>query len=153
MWGSGFLIRSGGVIGNLLSIEGRAIRRAHQANGLGMLSLKKLIAEEDYVAMASVTRNPAIIKLMRKAFYTVLPDLTDADPLHPMQDKVVRHLVNVYGRHVGADPRDLPFVHGRYKGGLYGYADPGKGLEGLPQIAGSPESGIVMIAMDEAKLI
>lgn len=143
----------GASIGDLLSIEGRAIRRAHQAKGLGGLSLKKLLAEEQFDAVASVTRNPAIVRLMRKGFLTVLPDLSDPDPLHHMRDPVVRHLVQTYGRHIGADEASLPFVHGRYKGGLYGYADPGEQMNVLSEIANSPESGVIVIAMDEAKLL
>lgn len=143
---------SGGSIGNLLSIEGRAIRREHQALGLGALSLRKLIQEEEFDAVASVTRNPAVLRLMRKHFYTVSPDLSDPDPLHYMNDSVVSHVVDVYGKHIGADPQDLPFVHGRYTGGLYGYTDPGRGMDVLPQIADNPESGVIMVAMDEARL-
>ena len=103
--------------------------------------------------MASVTRNPAVLRLMRKHFFTVSPDLNDPDPLYHMQDRLIAHLVEVYGRHVGADPKDLPFVHSRYTGGLYGYADPGRDMDKLPQIASNPESGVVMIAMDQAKLL
>ena len=136
----------------MLSIEGRAIRREYQGLGLGALSVRKLIQEEDFDAAASVTRNPAVLRLMRKHFYTVSPDLSDPDPLYYMDNLVIGHVVDVYGKHVGADPQDLPFVHGRYTGGLYGYADPGRGMEALPQIADNPESGIIMVAMNEARL-
>lgn len=143
----------GGSIGNALSIEGRAIRRDYQALGLGSLSLRELTLEEKFDAVVSVTRNPAVLRLMRRHFYTVSPDLTDPDPLHYMGDPMVSHVVDMYGEHIGADPRDLPFVHGRYTGGLYGYADPGRAMGALPQIADKPESGIIMVAMDEARLL
>lgn len=120
---------------------------------MGGLSLKKLLAEEQFDAVASVTRNPAIVRLMGKGFFTVLPDLNDPDPLHHMRDPLIRHLVQAYGAHIGADEASLPFVHGRYKGGLYGYTDPGEGMNALPEIANNPESGVIVIAMDEAKLL
>lgn len=99
--------------------------------------------------MASVTRNPAVLRLMAKFFRIVSPDLDDPDPFHHLKDdKLVQHLTKVYGRHVGADPAHLPMVVGRYTGGLYGGADPGKNIKQLPAIARHPENGMVMIALD-----
>lgn len=86
---------------------------------------------------------------MKKGFYTVLPDLDDPAPMHNMSDPLVRHLVNVYGKHIGANSRELPFVHGRYGEGLYGGGDPGRGMHTIPEIANSPGTGVVMIALDK----
>jgi hypothetical protein len=102
----------------------------------------------DIEAAASVTRNPAIPKLMTSGFYTVSPDLEHHDPLHHFKNNPrMRELTEVYAEHIGAPATDLPFAFGRYEGGLYGYADPGQAMS-IPEIADDPENGIIMIATD-----
>jgi len=140
--------QSGAVIGDLLSIEGRAIRQAYQGNGVGKLALVDLVDTYDIQAAASVTRNPAIPRLMRTAFSIVSPDPANADPLHAYHNNSqVRAFTEVYAEHIGADTATLPIVPGRYEGGLYGYADPGLAM-GIPEIESSNESGVVMVAVN-----
>jgi hypothetical protein len=131
----------------LLSIEGRAIRREHQGQGLGTLALHDILEATGAPMAASVTRNPAVPKLMTRAFHTVLPDLTAPDALHTMQRADVQEATELYASHVGADPADAPFVFGRYTGGLYGGTDPGAHMP-LTEITSDPENGIIMIATD-----
>jgi hypothetical protein len=142
----------GADIGDLVSIEGRAIQRVHQGTGLGTLALHQLLdAHPDIAAAASVTRNPAIPRLMTRGFNVVSPDLGHENPLHHYKNnRLLRHLTEVYGAHVGADPATLPLVPNRYTGGLYGYADPGQHM-GIPQLAESPEHGIIMIATERKR--
>lgn len=143
-----YTILFGGLIGDLLSIEGRAIKREFQGNGVGKLALHDMIDTYDVHAAASVTRNPAIPRLMANGFHTVSPDLTYHDPLHHFkQNDRIRELTEVYAEHLGANPDGLPFALGRYKGGLYGYTDPGNAM-GIPEITDDPENGIIMIATD-----
>jgi hypothetical protein len=85
---------------------------------------------------------------MQRAFHTVLPDLRAADPLHPLQRTKVRETMEDYAAHIGAHPDNLPFVPGRYTGGLYGGKDPGAAMHALPEISANPESAIIMIATD-----
>jgi hypothetical protein len=85
---------------------------------------------------------------MTKGFHIVSPDLATPDPLHLAHEHaLVRHLTEVYGAHIGADPAQLPFALGRYEGGLYGYADPGQAMTNIPEIADNPENGIIMVAV------
>ncbi|HSX34143.1 MAG TPA: hypothetical protein VLF62_00685 [Candidatus Saccharimonadales bacterium] len=138
-----------GHIGDLLSIEGRAIKREYQGRGLGKTALQQILATEQFDAAASVTRNPAVLKVMQSGFCTVSPDLRAADPLHYMRDPLLRELASVYSAHIGSDPKDAPFVPGRYTGGLYGGEDPGRGMAALPQLAANPENGVMMLAADK----
>lgn len=132
----------------MLSIEGRAIRKDFQGKGLGTLALSDILRLTGAQAAASVTRNPAVLALMRKAFHIVSPDLTADDPLHRVTShKLVRHLTEVYARHVSADVRDIPFVYGRYGNGLYGTTDPGRAMRALPDIANTPGNGVIMVAV------
>ena len=102
----------------------------------------------DIESAASVTRNPAIPRLMANGFYTVSPNMDSPDPLGVYkQNERVRRLTEMYAQHVDARVDDLPFVFGRYEGGLYGYEDPGRQI-GIPELADDPESGIIMIATD-----
>lgn len=102
----------------------------------------------DIESAASVTRNPAIPRLMASGFHTVSPDLDSDDPLHHYgRNEKVRALTETYAEHIGASPADLPLVVGRYEGGLYGYDDPGRHI-GIPELAADPESGIIMVATD-----
>jgi hypothetical protein len=143
----------GAVIGNVLSIEGRAIRSEYQHQGLGTLALYDILDSEDVQAAASVTRNPAVPRLMANGFYTVSPDLNAPQPLHHMmRDARVQHVTEVYARHVGVDPADAPFAFGRYAGGLYGSTDPGRCMP-IPEIAGNPENGIIMVALDRMRAV
>lgn len=142
------MITFGGRIGDLLSIEGRAIKREYQGNGIGTVALYDLLDTHDFQAAASVTRNPAIPRLMANGFYTVSPDPEHHDPLHHFKrNDRVKELTEAYAEHIGAKHEDLPFALGRYEGGLYGYADPGHDM-GIPEIADNPENGIIMIATD-----
>ncbi len=85
---------------------------------------------------------------MRSAFRVVSPDLGADDPLHYFKDRgLVRHLCDVYARHVGANPEDVPFIYGRYGNGLYGRDDPGEKMTGLPEIVNQPGNGIIMVAI------
>lgn len=100
----------------------------------------------DVQAVASVTRNPAVPRLMGKAFHVVSPDLSAADPLHHYKESaLVRHISEVYAKYVGGDPEVAPFVYDRYGNGLYGHEDPGR-LMALPEIANHPGNGIIMVA-------
>jgi hypothetical protein len=134
----------------VLSIEGRAIRPEFQGQGLGSLALHEILqTEKDITAAASVTRNPAVPRLMHKAFYTVSPDLQAEDPLHLVRnDGVLREISEDYSEYVGADPAETPLVRGRYEGGLYGGDDPGRGMRGLPEVSEHPANGVIMVAMD-----
>lgn len=143
------MIFCGGRIGNVLSIEGRAIRKDFQGRGFGTQALRDIVQTENVQAAASVTRNPAVPFLMHKVFRVVSPDLSAAEPLHYFDNvSEVRDLTEVYARHVAADPAELPFVRGRYGEGLYGFDDPGRDMLGLPGIAENPGDGIIMVALD-----
>lgn len=134
----------------MLSVEGRAISPAYQGNGLGTLALHDTLQQYDDVrAAASITRNPAIPRLMAKAFHTVSPDLNHPNPLRPfVHDDRIRTLTEMYARHTDTATETLPFAVDRYQGGLYGGVDPGQNMIDIPEIAGYPENGIVMIAID-----
>ena len=97
---------------------------------------------------ASSTRNPAIPRLMAYAFHTVLPDMQAPDPLRHLVRPDVFEVAEDYAVHIGADPAEVPFVLGRYIGGLYGGPDPGLGMRNLLEISTNPENGIIMIATD-----
>ena len=122
--------------GQLLSIEGRAIRSDFQGRGLGSAALRELLlTEPDVVAAASCTRNPAIPRLMSRYFGKVSPDISHANPLHYYEtDEFVRYFTEQYGNHVNVLPQDAPFAYGRYVGGLYGHDDPGANFLGVPQL-------------------
>ncbi len=118
------------------------------------MALHDIVESDRIEAAASVTRNPAVPRLMASSFYTVSPDLQAADPLHHFKDDgLVRHLTEVYATHVEADPSTLPFVPGRYGDGLYGGDDPGRRLTMLPEIAEHPGNGIIMVAIDRIRRI
>lgn len=152
LWGLPCTTPLGGGIGDLLSIEGRAIRREYQGNGIGTLALYDLLDTHDVESAASVTRNPAIPRLMTNGFYTVSPDLDNPDPLRHFKSNIrVRELTEVYAEHIGSEPAALPFAISRYEGGLYGYTDPGEQM-GIPQISDYPENGIIMVATDRRAL-
>ena len=137
------------IIGGLLSIEGRAIRPEYQGKGLGTLALSGILKVTNVPAAASVTRNPAVLRLMTTGFQIVSPDMGAGDPLHYFRnDERVQEATEVYGRHVVADPQSLPFVYDRYTGGLYGESDPGQNLTALPQVANNPENGVIMAAVE-----
>lgn len=112
------------------------------------MALRQMVATYHFDAAASVTRNPAIPRVMRECFHGVMPDLTAEDPLRHMRDPLFGHLATIYARHIGSDPHDAPFVPGRYTGGLYGADDPGQGMARLPGMAENPENGIMMLAAD-----
>jgi hypothetical protein len=142
------LIRYGVVIGDLLSIEGRAIKQAYQGNGIGRLALIDLIGAYDIQAAASVTRNPAIPRLMLNGFKVVSPNPTQPNPLHAYRhNDRVRAFTEVYAEHINAETASLPIVPGRYEGGLYGYTDPGRNM-GIPEIEADKENGVIMVAID-----
>jgi hypothetical protein len=111
-----------------------------------------LETHDDIQAAASVTRNPAVPRLMANGFYTVSPDLEHPNPLHHFKrNRLVRHLTEVYGSHVDADPGELPFAIGRYQGGLYGYTDPGLRMAGIPEVTDNPDNGVIMVAVDRRR--
>lgn len=149
MWALRYTKCCGVRIGDLLSIEGRAIRREYQGHGLGKAALQEILRTEQFDAAASVTRNPAVLKVMQSGFCTVSPDLRAADPLHSMRDPLLQELAQVYSAHIGSNPAEAPFVNGRYTGGLYGGVDPGAGIAALPQLANHPENGVMMLAVDK----
>ncbi|WP_143447127.1 hypothetical protein [Kibdelosporangium aridum] len=97
--------------------------------------------------VAAVTRSPAISKLMKHAFRTVLPDLSDLDPFHLLERHGIRAAAECYARYAGADPADVPIVFDRYVGGLYGGPDPGRGMP-LGEVADNPANGVIVIAAD-----
>ncbi|MFC0112544.1 GNAT family N-acetyltransferase [Kibdelosporangium aridum] len=99
-------VRAGAV--ELLSVEGRAIAREHQRRGLGVRALQGLLEVTDASMIASVTRSPAIPKLMKHAFYTILPDLSALNPFHPVERHDVREAAECYARYAGADPVNMP---------------------------------------------
>jgi hypothetical protein len=137
----------------LLTIEGRAIRQDCQGQGLGTLALKQLLANVNVDAVASVTRNPAVPKLMTKVFHIVSPDLSSPDPLHYFKSsRLIQHMTNSYAEHIGAAVEDQPFVCNRYGDGLYGGYDPGREMTCLPQISNNPSNGIIMVAMAQKEL-
>lgn len=136
-------------IGGLLSIEGRAIGKDFQHKGLGTLALREILATENVQTAASVTRNPAVPRLMSKAFHIVSPDLEMPDALHHFKhNEHVRELTEIYAKHIDVRAEDVPFVVGRYGNGLYGFDDPGETMA-LPQISDYPGNGIIMIATEK----
>jgi len=136
-------------IGDLLSIEGRAIHKAFQGRGLGTTALYEVLANTDIFAAASVTRNPAVPKLMSKAFRVVSPDLGAPDPLHAFHSSpLVYDVTDFYAQHIGANPAETPLVRGRYGEGLYGLDDPGQGMTALPEVQLNPGDGIIMVAIE-----
>ena len=102
------------------AIEGLATMRSHQRNGMGRQALHAFVEKTGAAAVTTVTRNPAVSRLFLKEFTTVLPTLAPGHPLRPLEVKEVRHVVEVYGRYLEADPAHLPFIHNRYPGGLSG---------------------------------
>lgn len=137
------------VFGDIVSIEGRAIRQEFQGQGLGSLALRHLLKQDNsIVAAASVTRNPAVPKVMSKCFAKVAPDLSAIQPLEIYNDPQIKTIMEAYGNYLGISPQNLPFAVGRYKGGLYGYEDVGKQMDKIPQIANYPENGIIMAAIN-----
>lgn len=138
-----------GIGDDILSIEGRAIRPEYQNQGLGSLALKDILQKiPNITAAASVTRNPAVLKLMGKNFRTVSPDLGAVDPLHFVKENDrVQKVSTIYAEHIGADSAQIPFVFDRYAGGLYGDNDLGKAMP-ISEIAQNPQHGIIMVAID-----
>ncbi|MBV2357152.1 GNAT family N-acetyltransferase [Streptomyces sp. J2-1] len=130
----------------LWSIEGRATLTAYQGMGLGALALARFLEVTGAETVVSVTRNPAVCRLMARRFTVCLPDLDPAaaDPLRPLEHSAVRDAVKRYADHLDAADNPLPFLENRYPGGLYGAADPGRAMP-FPELAGHPANGMITV--------
>ena len=139
------------VSGNLLTHDGRAIRKEFQGQRLASVALDKLLEDDNLhiTAAAGATRNPAVPKVMARSFATVSPDVSRPDdPLyHYHNNPLVRYITDLYARRIGADVTTLPFTH-RYGEGLYGASDPGKQMP-LAEIRNNPGMAVIAVAVDK----
>ncbi|MGZ3146387.1 GNAT family N-acetyltransferase [Lentzea chajnantorensis] len=127
-------------------VEGRAITPAHQRGGLGTRCFREFVDTTGASAVATVTRNPAVCRMMAAEFRTVLPDLTSDRPLRTLHHPGVAMAVRTYAAHLGADGAGLPFIRNRYPGGLYGVRDPGLRMP-LPEISRDPSCGVITVGV------
>ncbi|USX55493.1 GNAT family N-acetyltransferase [Lentzea sp. HUAS12] len=127
---------------DLWVVEGRAITPAHQRGGLGTRCFREFVDTTGANAVATVTRNPAVCRMMAAEFRTVLPDLASDRPLRTLHHPGIATAVRSCAAHLGADAAGLPFIRDRYPGGLYGVRDPGLRMP-LPEISRDPSCGII----------
>lgn len=132
-------------------IEGRAITPAHQGGGLGTRCFREFVDTTGATAVATVTRNPAVCRMMAAEFRTVLPDLTSDRPLQTVHHPGVATAVRRCAGHLGVDVAALPFIRNRYPGGLYGVRDPGLRMP-LPEISRDPSCGIITVGVGRKPL-
>ncbi|KJK42531.1 hypothetical protein UK23_36720 [Lentzea aerocolonigenes] len=132
-------------------VEGRAIAPAHQRGGLGTRCFREFVDTTGANAVATVTRNPAICRMMAAEFRTVLPDLTSDRPLRTLRDPEVATAVRRYAAHLGIDVAEPPFLRNRYPGGLYGVRDPGLRMP-LPEISRDPSCGVITVGVGRKPL-
>ena len=127
-------------------IEGRAIAPAHQRGGLGTRCFREFVDMTGANAVASVTRNPAVCRMMAAEFRTALPDLASDCPLQTLRHPGVAAAVRCYAGHLGAEVAELPFLRNRYPDGLYGARDPGLRMP-LAAINRDPSCGIITVGV------
>ncbi|KOV83935.1 GNAT family N-acetyltransferase [Nocardia sp. NRRL S-836] len=127
-------------------VEGRAIAPAHQRGGLGTRCFRDFLDTTGANAVATVTRNPAICRMMAAEFRTVLPDLSSDRPLRTLHHSGIATAVRHYAGHLGADVAELPFIRNRYPGGLYGVRDPGLRMPS-PEISRDPSCGVITVGV------
>ncbi|WP_055546861.1 GNAT family N-acetyltransferase [Streptomyces sp. NBRC 110028] len=130
------------------AIEGRATRTAYQGMGLGMRAFAGFLDVTRADIVTSVTRNPAVCRLMAHHFEVSLPDLRPSahDPLWPLKRRGVSDAMRRYADHLDVSHDRLPILENRYPSGLYGVADPGKGMP-LPDLANHPEHGMIAVGV------
>ena len=93
--------------------------------------------------VATVTRNPATVRLVAANMRHVSPDLRSAQPLHRANDFEIRAITETYAEHTHSQG-PLPIVLERYEaGGLYGGIDPGVAMP-IPQIANDRSNAVIV---------
>lgn len=112
--------------GQAIELAGRAIDPNYQARRLGSLMLGAYLLDSDTSHLATYTRNPAILKMMRSVAHTIYPINDD------------KQLENIAQEMPCAEQsaRDVVYHINRYgPSGLYGVSDPANNpyyTDGLP---------------------
>jgi hypothetical protein len=77
------------------------------------MALKDAALAVNAQAVAAVTKDSAIPRLVGKVFHIVSPDYTSANPLHRLENHpLVRHITEVYAEHIGTTTDGVPFTPG-----------------------------------------
>jgi hypothetical protein len=118
-----------------------------QRRGFGSKALRAMLNRTRLEQVATVTRNPATVKLVGTNFRMVSPDLGATRPLHRADDARIAALTEEYAQHIGARG-PLPVVTGRYESsGLYGGEDPGRRMP-IPAVAQDARNAVIVAGME-----
>lgn len=129
--------------GDVLALEGRALRPEVQRRGFGSKALRIMLDRTGIDRAATVTRNPATVRLVATNFRVVSPDLRAPRPLHLASDAEIAAITQEYAQHIDSQG-PLPVVTGRYEpSGLYGGQDPGRKMP-IPQVAQNVTNAVIV---------
>lgn len=129
----------------MLWLQGIAIDKAHQGQGIGVMLVDHAMKEQEANILVATTRNPATVKLIGSVSQKACPDVRADGPLQNLYDDDIQQALNEFGQHVGADPIMFPYLYDRYPDDLYG-DDPGIRMP-MPTISANPRNATMVVGI------